>query len=274
MSTTLSATTLLAVPLAPLVGSALAGILGTTFGGNVIGRRASHSLTILGVLVAFVISAMTLKSVALDGARFNETIPGPVPGTHALVERLAARGVPLFCLTNFGDEFWQAFRPTQPIFDHFADIIVSGVEKVATGPGRRAWLPGSRTLPPDKRSHINDPAPIPTEKAVSRIANTSGAPCKISRAYTGNCAKIIAPKNQNHELASMAMNTSRFAAEKRRLRALSAKTLRLMTRSGAAGGEDGTIRVSSKPSTATVIVATTITVTPVPPSAIAAAPRS
>ncbi len=74
MSTTLNATTLLAVPLAPLVGSALAGILGTTFGGNLIGRRASHSLTILGVLVAFIISAMTLKSVALDGARFNETI--------------------------------------------------------------------------------------------------------------------------------------------------------------------------------------------------------
>ncbi|KPQ22094.1 MAG: 2-haloacid dehalogenase, partial [Porphyrobacter sp. HL-46] len=32
---------------------------------------------------------------------------------------------------NFGDEFWQMFRPTQPIFDHFEDIIVSGVEKVA-----------------------------------------------------------------------------------------------------------------------------------------------
>lgn len=30
----------------------------------------------------------------------------------------------------------------------------AGVEKVATGPGRRAWLPGSRTLPPDKRSII------------------------------------------------------------------------------------------------------------------------
>ncbi len=74
MSSTLSASTLLAVPLAPLVGSALAGILGTTFGGNLIGRRASHSLTILGVLVAFIISAMTLKSVALDGARFNQTI--------------------------------------------------------------------------------------------------------------------------------------------------------------------------------------------------------
>jgi NADH-quinone oxidoreductase subunit L len=74
MSQTLSASTLLAVPLAPLVGSVLAGILGTSFGGNWIGRRLSHSLTILGVLVAFIISAMTLKSVALDGARFNETL--------------------------------------------------------------------------------------------------------------------------------------------------------------------------------------------------------
>lgn len=63
--------------------------------------------------------------------RFNETVPGPVAGTHALVERLAERGVPLYCLTNFGAELWQAFRPTQPIFDLFADIIVSGVEKVA-----------------------------------------------------------------------------------------------------------------------------------------------
>ena len=74
MSQTLSAATLLAVPLAPLAGSLLAGIFGTTFGGNWIGRRLSHTLTILGVLVAFVISAMTLKSVALDGARFNETL--------------------------------------------------------------------------------------------------------------------------------------------------------------------------------------------------------
>jgi len=63
--------------------------------------------------------------------RFNETVPGPIDGSHALVERLAARGVPLFCLTNFGDEFWQAFRPAQLIFDLFEDIVVSGVEKVA-----------------------------------------------------------------------------------------------------------------------------------------------
>jgi NADH-quinone oxidoreductase subunit L len=73
MSQTLNASTLLAVPLAPLVGSALAGIFGTQFGGNWIGRRLAHTLTILGVLVAFILSAMTFKSV-VDGARFNETL--------------------------------------------------------------------------------------------------------------------------------------------------------------------------------------------------------
>ena len=74
MSQTLSASTLLTVPLAPLVGAVLAGVLGTQFGGNWIGRRASHSLTILGVLLSFVLSAMTLVSVVVDGARFNETL--------------------------------------------------------------------------------------------------------------------------------------------------------------------------------------------------------
>jgi len=60
---------LLAVPMAPLVGAIAAG-----FFGKQIGRRGAHSITILGVLIAFIISVMTLKSVALDGARFNETL--------------------------------------------------------------------------------------------------------------------------------------------------------------------------------------------------------
>ena len=63
--------------------------------------------------------------------RFNETIPGPVPGTADLVEALAARGWPLYALTNFAAPFWDAFRPTMPVFDHFRDIVVSGVEKLA-----------------------------------------------------------------------------------------------------------------------------------------------
>ena len=74
MSQTLQTTNLLAVPLAPLVGSVLAGVFGTHFGGNWLGRRITHSLTILGVLLAFILSAQTLWSVAVDGARFNETL--------------------------------------------------------------------------------------------------------------------------------------------------------------------------------------------------------
>ncbi|MDT7517779.1 NADH-quinone oxidoreductase subunit L [Rhodoferax sp. TBRC 17660] len=74
MSQTLSASTLLAVPLAPLAGAVLAGVFGTKFGGNWFGRKLSHSLTILGVFISFVLSAMTLMSVVNDGARFNETI--------------------------------------------------------------------------------------------------------------------------------------------------------------------------------------------------------
>ena len=64
-------------------------------------------------------------------ARFNETIPGEIAGTHDLVRRLAERGVPLFALTNFGAEFWAQVRRSWPIFDLFADVVVSGEERVA-----------------------------------------------------------------------------------------------------------------------------------------------
>ena len=63
--------------------------------------------------------------------RFLETIPGPVPGSHELVEALDARGVPLFAITNFAEEFWAEFRPAHRVFDFFRDIVVSGIEKLA-----------------------------------------------------------------------------------------------------------------------------------------------
>ncbi len=70
MTGQLNPTLLLAVPLAPLAGSAIAGLLGTKFFGNVVGRKVSHSATILGVLIAFLISFQTLLQV-MDGATFN-----------------------------------------------------------------------------------------------------------------------------------------------------------------------------------------------------------
>lgn len=73
MAGQLSSSMLLAVPLAPLAGSAIAGLLGTKFLGNVVGRKVSHTATILGVLIALIISVQTLMAV-LDGATFNQDI--------------------------------------------------------------------------------------------------------------------------------------------------------------------------------------------------------
>ncbi len=64
-------------------------------------------------------------------AKFNLSIPGPVPGSPELVEALHARGVPLYAITNFGADTWAGFRPTFPLADRFHDIVVSGVERLA-----------------------------------------------------------------------------------------------------------------------------------------------
>lgn len=73
MAGQLNPNVLLAVPLAPLVGAAIAGLFGTKFFGNKIGRTTSHSVTILGVLIAFIISFQTLLAV-MDGATYTGTI--------------------------------------------------------------------------------------------------------------------------------------------------------------------------------------------------------
>src|SRR6187431_1179118 len=69
MATTLSPALLTVVPMAPLVGAILAGLFGKQ-----IGRAGAHTVTILGVLISFLISAWVLWSVAVDGARFNAPI--------------------------------------------------------------------------------------------------------------------------------------------------------------------------------------------------------
>jgi NADH-quinone oxidoreductase subunit L len=94
---------LLAVPLAPLVGSAIAGLFGTKFFGNVIGRRTSHTVTILGVLISLIISIMTLLAV-LDGAHYNDslytwmTVAGIKLEIGFLVDNLTAM---MMCVVTF-----------------------------------------------------------------------------------------------------------------------------------------------------------------------------
>lgn len=59
----------LAIPLAPLLGAIIAGLLG-----NKIGRKASHLVTILGVAIACLLSFYVLKHIAFDGNTFNGNV--------------------------------------------------------------------------------------------------------------------------------------------------------------------------------------------------------
>ena len=69
--------------------------------------------------------------IALWGPRFNDSVGPMIPGMADLVAALDARGVPLFAITNFSDEFWPPFRAAHaPLFDRFRDIVVSGTEKL------------------------------------------------------------------------------------------------------------------------------------------------
>ena len=70
MSAQLNPTLLLLVPLAPLAGALLVGLFGTRFFGNLLGRKAAHTVAILGVLVAFGLSIHTLFAVK-NGAHFD-----------------------------------------------------------------------------------------------------------------------------------------------------------------------------------------------------------
>ncbi|MBF8177185.1 MAG: NADH-quinone oxidoreductase subunit L [Burkholderiaceae bacterium] len=94
---------LLVVPLAPLAGSMIAGLFGTKFFGNLIGRKTSHTVTILGVLISFILSLHTM-SLVLDGATFNGnlytwmTVVGLKLEVGFLVDSLTAM---MMCVVTF-----------------------------------------------------------------------------------------------------------------------------------------------------------------------------
>lgn len=97
--------------------------------------------------------------IALYASDWLESLPGPVAGTHELIARLAARGVPQYAITNFGVEAWAMFRPTFPILDHLQDIVVSGVERLVK-PGEAIFGLAARRFAraPESMLFIDDSA--------------------------------------------------------------------------------------------------------------------
>ena len=62
--------------------------------------------------------------------RWHEMLPGEIPGTVAILERLARQDVPLYAITNYSTEKWVETRARFPFFVHFRDIVVSADEKM------------------------------------------------------------------------------------------------------------------------------------------------
>ena len=63
--------------------------------------------------------------------RHDEMTAGAIPGTVALLERLAAGGVPLYAITNYPAETFPIAQKKFPFLALFRDVAVSGRERVA-----------------------------------------------------------------------------------------------------------------------------------------------
>jgi epoxide hydrolase-like predicted phosphatase len=62
--------------------------------------------------------------------RWHEMLGGDIPGTVAILKRLADAGVPLYAITNYSSEKFIETVERFPFFALFRDIVVSGDEKL------------------------------------------------------------------------------------------------------------------------------------------------
>ncbi|MEZ5693422.1 MAG: HAD family phosphatase [Altererythrobacter sp.] len=124
----------------------------------------------IGEMAAERIAAFPEYRAAIEAYRdrWLETIPGVVSGVPELIERLAARDMPLFAITNFGTDFWAHFRPTQPVLDHFRDIVVSGHERLVK-PGSAIFRLAAARFghAPERMLFIDDS--LPNIEAAARL---------------------------------------------------------------------------------------------------------
>ena len=89
--------------------------------------------------------------------RWLETIGGPVEGMEELVDALLAAGTPVFALSNFPQELWDATVEAYPFLGRLDGRVLSGEENVSK-PDRRIYdiLAERMALKPAQLVFIDD----------------------------------------------------------------------------------------------------------------------
>ncbi len=93
--------------------------------------------------------------------------------------------MPLYAITNFAAPFWDAYRPTEPVFRHFRDVVVSGAEKIAK-PDPAIYRLAERRFghPAGAMLFIDDNAGQYRRRARARLAGASVHRCGGARERT------------------------------------------------------------------------------------------
>ncbi len=110
--------------------------------------------------------------IAAWRARFNEMVPGAIPGTVAVLARLRARGVALYALSNWSAETFALSRSRFPFLEWFAGIVISGQEGIIKpDPRIFALLLERHNIDPARAVFIDD---VPANTAAAEAFGMRG----------------------------------------------------------------------------------------------------
>ena len=70
------------------------------------------------------------EAISAYDTHWHETLPYAIDGSVALLEKLDARGMPLFAITNWNGDKFRETKLRFPFLNRFRDIVVSGDEKL------------------------------------------------------------------------------------------------------------------------------------------------
>lgn len=97
--------------------------------------------------------------------RFADALPGPVPGSAAVVDDLRAAGVRVLGLTNWSAETYHHAAPAAPVIDRLEAVVVSGREGVAKPDPRIFRLLADRHGLDPARTVFTDDSPANVDAA-------------------------------------------------------------------------------------------------------------